>query len=298
MPSEMLMKLVTNLGLSNEAAEDIIKNSKKQVASQRVMDALSGKLGFAAIEGQLFPSGPPKPTVSMAMALSSTGPLPLPEDYADPLSGAIRRSEGALVDPSLTPDTGVFYPPDDPDIAGSPTWLENAQKTWSPATVAKWRKRLRSLGYDVDKKGAFTLGFRTALDSYYRNKYFYGAELPLGEMGAKAQDGANRIKPMEAYDPVEARNDIRETYITTFGDEPSDAEMEKWERVMHRQVAKALKRNPQNPAHAQLRAKEVFFDRFLEDTEAEFALESADRAEENTQLRDSFISMSQLISGG
>lgn len=201
------------------------------------------------------------------------------DEYTDPDTGAIRRSNGVIVDPTADPSTGVVYAPNS-DVEGSFKWLNEAAD-WSEDKVNKWRERLVKLGYDVSTKGPFDQSLRSNLDLYFRNKYFYGKVMPIDS----SQGG--RIRPVDVMDPVEIRQDVRAAYQTVFGDDPSDAELEVWEDSYRRTLGRMLHRSVK-PESVALRAKERFATRFTDDPGVQ---KFNELEEEDTEMADWFTTL-------
>ena len=261
---------------------------KKEIdVAVSAMKANEQATGFQAVRQTLFPSGEPGADVNFQNPFSDTETI----EYTDPSTGAIRRAEGVLVDPTATPKTGVYFDPSS-TAPGSQSWLEDAAN-WKEGKVQKWRERLIGLGYEIPKSGAFDLTFRAALDAYHKNKYFYGKVLPLNSTDGA---GADKAAVTDAYDPVEVRNDIRSTYSEVMGDEPTPAELQRWEKVISKTVGKVLAKGG-TATHARYRAQEKFANRFTNDPEAKEFMRAAEEDEENTALRDSLLSVAQIVSG-
>lgn len=207
----------------------------------------------------------------------------VPSEYTDPRTGAIKRDNGVLVDPSADPSNGVYYPPNS-DVEGSFSWL-NKTLEWDKERAGKWRKRLNRLGYEIPENGDGDEGLRNALDLYFRRKYFYGKETKLDA----ASGGRQRAE--DVMDPVEIRQDVRAAYQTVFGDDPSDAEIEVWEDSYRRTLNKILSRG-RAPEQAITATKEKFATKFTQDP----GVKKYNELEtENTELADSFNVLFQSL---
>lgn len=207
----------------------------------------------------------------------------VPSEFTDPDTGAIKRKNGVLVDPSADPGSGVYYPPNS-DVEGSYNWL-NKTLDWDKARAEKWRGRLNKLGYEIPEKGDGDEGLRTALDTYFRRKYFYGKETKLDA----ASGGRQRAE--DVMDPVEIRQDVRAAYQTVFGDDPSDAELEVWEDSYRRTLNRILSRG-RAPEQAVTATKEKFATKFTNDP----GVKKYNELEtENTELADSFNVLFQSL---
>lgn len=202
--------------------------------------------------------------------------------------GAKRLANGVLIriDPS-TGEEGVWYPPNDKDIEGSPAWVQKVARKWNDKTRDKWRGRLVAKGYlaDGDKRND---SFETGLKAFYRDKYL-GNPTPLN---GKVND---KVSAAQAYDPVDIRSDIREVYSTVLGDDPSDDELEVWEHRIRDIVRRVIAKGG-DPLHAQKKAQETFAEEFSETPGAEVAQQRAETIAESTRVRDGLLSLSQLAS--
>jgi hypothetical protein len=210
----------------------------------------------------------------------------------NPDTGWMQYANGVLVDPNVPLGAvgGVAFRPDS-DAPGSPIWLRQVQTSWSPEQIGSWKKRLQEYGF-ISKDQAKTQGidatFLDALRRYHELRYQNGGKpLATDLTGAEGTDEFN----LTARDfQVQIRNDVREQYRATFGNDPSDAELEEWTRFVTQtslRAQKALGRKGAPPSTAlslgATEAEERLIEELQGSPEATLLRESA---EENTSLRD------------
>ena len=280
MSPEDIQKLAIEKGLPPEDAK-LIGAMQTQVQTQTA---------FERIQADLFPNGVPTHTGIMG-GFSSTEQTRPNEEWTDPRTGAIVRQDGVYVDPNADPTNGVYYDPNY-DGPGSYKWLNNAAK-WGESKVQKWRNRLIGLGYQISDKGGFDETFRTALDLYHRNKYFYGKVIPLDN--AQALGEGKKAEQDAAYDPVLRRQDVRAAFAEIGITDPTDQEIQPFMRLMRQTMDNSMGRG-KTPEHAALRAKEKFAETFTTDPIAQQFIAQQSEQEENTRLRDSLLSVAQITS--
>lgn len=213
--------------------------------------------------------------------------------YTDPETGAIELPNGVVIDPNGGPSNGVIYAPNS-TAPGSFSWLRKAASTWSEDKANDWRKKLNQLGYGVAKSGKFDATLAQALDSYFRNKYFFGKETPAdGSVGTR--EGAREVAS-QTYDPVLMRQAIRTGFKAAVGDDPTEDELEMIFRPVRREMVQAIQKGV-DPQHAALKAEESIAQDIVDSPAGETAQRRSDfQGLENTDLMDSFVSLGQLMS--
>lgn len=197
-------------------------------------------------------------------------------------TGAITYKSGVIADPATE---SVFFPPNDPTVAGSPAWLRKVQDDWSDEKIEKWRRKLSVAGYQVDPSGGYAKDLKDALEEYHHYRYLnYGKPMKL-------RDGVQEARVRDVYDPVETRADIANVLQTVFQDEPTEAEVEQFMPAVHKAVKRAL-RNGKTPEAARLRGEEALADSVLDDPATEKWMELE---EGSTAMHDSFVNLFSVL---
>jgi hypothetical protein len=153
----------------------------------------------------------------------STAPPYIPKgdyEYSDS-TGAMRFANGTIV----TADGGIIYDPTQ-EAPGSPQWLRKVSETWGPQEIQREKAKLVASGYlskDDAKGDGFTVEFRQALSTYWRNYYVAGGK-PIDS--AKAADG-NQLPPLMDYKDFQSQitNDMRDQLRRIFGTEPTEEQV-------------------------------------------------------------------------
>lgn len=200
-----------------------------------------------------------------------------------PTSGWWRYETGVMVDPS---SGQVLYNPTQ-NAPGSLTWATQASRTWSPEKVNEWRKKLVNLGYmeEAQKKGPWDIQFESALMEYYNQLYLHqGQEMRLTNDEGKGGLDFNLRNIAPAV-----RNSVREQFIRTFGDLPTEAELEYWEDFVIKTGNRLQRRKSMTPEQAGSIAEERMIEKVMYSPQAMYINEME---EENTELRDA---MNQAI---
>ena len=234
---------------------------------------------------------------------------PLRKFVRSPDTGWVMYVGGVLVNPDvpLGAPGAISYEPGS-TAPGSPIWQQNVQTTWSDEKVAEWRKRLFENGYltkDQSKvKGRPDLIMMSALSQYHEIRYQNGGTPLNADMAGVAAAGAEYNLTAKDFQVV-IRNDVREQFRNTFGNDPSDAELESWTRFVTQTSLRAqrnLTKKGATPATAASTAaniaSETLIERIGETPEAKVMQESF---EENTSLRDalqSAVVATRSLAGG
>jgi hypothetical protein len=201
-------------------------------------------------------------------------------------TGAIEYPGGVLVDPV---NGTVTYPPNNASLLGSPAWLGQVPK-WSEEKMESWAQTLKQMGY-IDSKKVDLKTFTDALRQYHEYRYLYG--------GGKAVDlsiGAGKVTKEEfggILDPAVVDTEIRPWFQETYGDDPSEAELE---GLRHRitNIAKRLANNKDMaPADAASVASARVQEKFLNDPATQ---KWKDLEETDSSLHDSFVNLFQVLS--
>ena len=214
-----------------------------------------------------------------------------------PDTGWVRYVGDVLVDPNVplgAPGAVVYGPTS--TAPGSALWQQQVQTTWSDEKVAEWRKRLYEFGYltkDQSKiKGAPDLVMMSALTQYHEIRYQNGGKPLKADMAGVAGQPEYNLTAKDFQ--VVIRNDVREQFRNTFGNDPSDAELESWTRFVTQTSLRAQRNltkkgaSPSSAASAAANiASETLVERIGETPQAQVMQDSL---EENTSLRDALQS--------
>ena len=167
------------------------------------------------------------------------------------------------------------------------------QDKWGQDKIDDWRKKLAAFGYQVDKEGPFADDLKTAVRDYHHNRYMnYGKPIPLGGAGAEGE----REKYGDVTSDVELEQFARGTAVQLIGSDASEDQVEFIRQRSEHLLRKYLKKGKPGPnalGRATAEATEGF--EALPETKL-FTNQAAD-IEKNTALKDSLISVAQLISG-
>jgi hypothetical protein len=258
-----------------------------QAPQSSYADALT-TYGF---EEDMRPVGAARPTTAMYTGSTRYAPTTAvpgswsPTDYRTNETGALYFNNGAIANP----ESGeVFFPPNDPSVAGSPAWLRKIQDEWSQETINTWRQRLRQYGYDVAKEGGFDQVLRDQLAEYHRVRYVnYGKPLPY-DQAADLGLAEDVVLP----DKSSVHNAVRSHFQRVFGDEPTDEELDEWSGFVMKQARRLQRRKGYTADYAAMAAEERFIERFETDPQVQYVME---QEEENTELSDSLTAISQAI---
>jgi hypothetical protein len=223
-----------------------------------------------------------------------------------PETGWIMFRNGVLVDPDVPLGSAgaVVYDPSS-SAPGSPTWLRGVDR-WSPEKVAEWKQRLSQARYltkDEAQVKGIDVAFKAALSQYHAIRYQNGGTPLPANLAAGAAEAPEFNLTARDFQ-VQIRNDVREQYRSTFGNDPSDAELENWTRFVTQSALKAqkgLERKGATPSTAlslgATEAEERLIEGLQTSPEARFLRESV---EENTSLRDALataVSVTQSLAG-
>lgn len=198
-------------------------------------------------------------------------------------SGALLYENGVIADPS---SRNVYFPANDESVPGSFAWLENVQEEWDEEKINEWRKRLSQYGYDISDSGPIDQVFLTTLQAYHRDRYLNGGKAVPLDASRAGKTGEDRI-----FDPAQLRNAIRQKFRVDWGDDPSEAELESWEKFT-RTWARKMVQQGYSPEQAGMAAEERFIEKFESDPKLQFFQEAE---EEKTELRDSLLGVLQSI---
>jgi hypothetical protein len=201
-------------------------------------------------------------------------------------TGAIEYPGGVLVDPA----TGVItYPPNNPSLLGSPAWIASVP-TWSESKMASWTQTLKQMGY-IESKKVDLKTFTDALREYHNNRYLYGGgkavDLSQGQQGISRQDFGGIL------DPSVVDTEIRPWFQETYGDDPSDAELEGLRKVITKTAMRLARHKDMAPADAASVASARAQEKFLDDPATQ---KWKDLQETDTSLHDSFVNLFQVLS--
>lgn len=242
----------------------------------------------AAEKGDLFarfPS-PLKQTQEMAQAATETFN---DQGFVRGDNGAIMYRNGviAVTDPQ-TGQSQVMFPNNARNVVGSPAWLQQVRNTWDADKVGKWRKRLAKLGYTVEEEGGMAQDLIQGLQAFHQDRYVnHGKVLPVRPGEAT---GDVRVKDI-MVGPAQRRNRIRAVFQQMWGDDPTDAEVERWDGFLMDEARSMLRSgHPVDDIanEAGARVEEALHD----DPQAKFFRESE---EENTELRDQLLGTFQIM---
>jgi hypothetical protein len=201
------------------------------------------------------------------------------EGYRTNEEGQILYNSGVIADPA----TGEVIYPNKP-VKGSPLWLKQVRENWSVDKVKTWRKTLNKLGYSVEQKGGIDQPFLTGLRDYYAAKWAnYGDEIPL--------EASPREKARDILDPAALKNRVTSDFRRIYADDPSEAELDEWTRVIRRETSHLLRKGYE-PEQAVAGAEERYIRKFENDPQVKFVTEAE---EDNTELRDSLLATFQSI---
>ena len=199
----------------------------------------------------------------------------------------IKYDNGVIVNIGTGQILGV--PPADPTIAGTTAWLTEVRKTWDESKVNSWRKRLHRLGYEVGEKGKYDQTFGNALVEFHTNKYLnYGDVVPKEDTKASAKQTVK-----DSIDPAEVRNAIRAQYQETIGDDPTDEELNRWYKFFMKNATK-LARKGNTAEEFAGKANARMQEGIMTDPVNQ---KWAQQEEENTDVKDSFTRIAQVIGG-
>ena len=209
----------------------------------------------------------------------------------NPDTGAF-EIDGVIVDPSQGIN-GVYFPPNSPDIAGSDAWLDKIQDNWNGKRVETWRKTLNKWGADISDKGGFDHEFLNALQMYHKYRYLNrGRVIPLGPAGGE--------DPVDVFGDSELRVMVRAQHERMYGDvpglDPSDKEIEEWSSFVKRTARRLQVKKDMTPEQAATEASYRFQEKYADDPVAKDLQDSRVREEENTELRDSLLSIADFVS--
>lgn len=204
-------------------------------------------------------------------------------------TGAKKLPNGVIIDPN----TGtVHFPPNDPTVAGSPAWLQQAT-SWDQERVKKWRKELTKLGYLGSPKGGVDVAFIDALREYHTFRYVYGDGKPISKVSEEAKVAAEDFGGV--LDKSVLRGEVRGWFQAAYGDDPSDDELEFWTDRLRSTSLRLARNRDWEPAEAASVARARQQERFLQSPEAQLFQEGREIEEENTKLRDSILSVAQMV---
>lgn len=88
------------------------------------------------------------------------------------------------------------------------------------------------------------------------------------------------------------RNDIRAQFQVVFGDDPTDDELEHWEKFIKRSARKLHRTKGFDSAAAAMGATDEFVEEFVYSPQATYFERDE---QENTELRDSLAAVSQAV---
>ena len=229
--------------------------------------------------------GAPPPGMSMA-GFSDTDKPPS-GGFQTNEAGTIRYNNGVLYDPTQ----GVIYPHNDPEAVGSQAWLLNIQKTWSPSKIETWRKRLNKFGYEVTEQGGFDQTFVTALTEYHTTRYMNGGKpLPVDQSA-----GLSRSDFGGALDPAVLKGEVRAWFQEAYDDDPTDDEASFWADKLAKTAKRIARKQGLDPSAATVVAQARTQEKFRDDPEVKEFARQAEDEEENTELRDSLLSVAQIV---
>jgi hypothetical protein len=235
-----------------------------------------------------FPTSPGAQQLGAFEGISPTAPGP--GVITQPDTGWQLFPNGALVNKAHPdPMQAVIFKPGS-NAPGSSWWYDATVTKWSPEKVSEWRSRLTKMGYlakeDEDTKG-LDMNFRMALTQYHTYRYYNNGKAVALDNAAGGPPNPT-ITPKDFQDQI--RNNVRQQFLATFGDEPSEAELASWTRftlaqatsLQMRYMKKGLSEG-EALSMAQSQAGEQTADKLWTDPVATFQREGA---EENTKLHD------------
>lgn len=204
-------------------------------------------------------------------------------------TGGVRFKNGVIANPQTNE---IYFPPAD-DVVGSEPWLRVVQDKWSQEKVNNWRAKLAAFGYQVDKEGPFADDLKGALRDYHHNRYMnYGKPIPLGGAGAEG----DREKYGNVTSDAELLQHARGTAVQLLGENASEESIEFLRQREEQLVRKYLRKGKAGP-NALGRATAEAANEFEQLPETKLFTNAAADIEENTALKDSLISVAQMIAG-
>jgi hypothetical protein len=238
------------------------------------------QMGFGLPIEEVFTSGGPD---AMARNL-------LEKSVQTSPTGAQLHPGGVLVD---LENLRVIYPPTDPSIAGSAAWMARIPE-WSEEKQKTWTKTLHKMGY-LATKNPNLKDLTDALKTYHDTRYLYGAGKPVdlstGDGGITRKDFGGML------DEAVLASEIEPWYEDLYGDKPEPEELKYWTEKFKTTAVRVARRRGLDPADAAMVAQARTQRRFSDTPEAREFEQQADEREENTRLRDSLLSVAQIVGG-
>lgn len=232
------------------------------------------------------PLGAPPPGMSMA-GFSMTEKPPA-GGFQTNEQGVIRYNNGVIYDPELGKP---LFPPNDPEAIGSEAWLVAIQTAWDASKIQTWRKRLNEFGYDLPVKGDFDLTFKNALRDYHYNRYANGGTpIKLDQAG-----GITKRDFGGALDPAVLGGEVEAWFEEAYGDRPSEDEKKFWTDKLAQTAKRIARQQGLEPGAAVAVSHARTQEAFREDPEVQEFARQEEEEEENTELRDSLLSVAQIV---
>lgn len=144
--------------------------------------------------------------------------------------GHLYFTDGVIVNPN--DPTSVMYDPQQ-NAPGSPTWMRQAQRHWSPTQVQNWRTELFKMGYLSSKKGGGGWDYQLigATQKYYQLYYANGGQ-PLAYSAAGpggTTSGPTGSPPLDLHElHGSIQSQVQQQYQSVFGQDPTNDELKSW----------------------------------------------------------------------
>lgn len=220
-------------------------------------------------------------------------------------TGAKMFPNGVIVDPNTPGSTGmpaVYFPENDPKVAGSQAWLIRANRTWGPDQVKSQVAELIKFGYlDKQFKNVKTMSIEvmTALKNFHTARYALGNGKPIAQGAAAAGGGTGGLAPEENLRNIRAglTQEVRNQYQRVFGDDPKPAELKEWTEFVIRAGNTLQKAKGLPTATAASEAVAQVAERMEKLPSAKWDDQIAQEQEENTQMRDGLTTAAAATSG-
>lgn len=200
-------------------------------------------------------------------------------------TGAIEYPGGVIVQ-----DDQVFFPPTDASVAGSPAWMAQIPR-WGEAKQQSWAKTLFDNGY-LDSKNPNLVQLTDALRAYHETRYLYGGGEPVNIKEAQRvtkQDFGGLL------DKAVLGTEVDTWFDQFYGEPPTEEEREFWTSRLATKSIQLARRRDLDPADAAAVAGARTHRRMSNTPEAQEFARQAHEEEENTGLRDSLLSIAQVI---